>query len=92
MKWDSAILLKLVTVPICWRMGLGKGRAYQNGLAKDSLVWRIVFLSSGEIGLAQHMEDAGKKMKGGQEVRLLEISAQAGPAWDVRDFTRIRRW
>lgn len=58
--------------------GIGKGRATQNGLAKDPFIWRIVFLSSGEIGLAQHMDEVGKKMKGGQEVRLLEISSQAG--------------
>jgi hypothetical protein len=58
--------------------GMGKSRASQSGLAKDNSSWRTIFLSSGEIGLAQHMKEAGKIMKGGQEVRLLEISSQAG--------------
>jgi putative DNA primase/helicase len=57
--------------------GIGKGRASKEGTAKERASWRLLFLSSGEVGLAHHMASVGKKMKGGQEVRLLEISADA---------------
>ena len=40
--------------------------------------WRLLFLSAGEIGLAQHIHDAGKKSKAGQTVRLVDIPADAG--------------
>jgi uncharacterized protein (DUF927 family) len=40
--------------------------------------FRLLFLSSGEIGLREHMATAGKRATAGQEVRLCEISADAG--------------
>ena len=58
--------------------GTGKHRAKRDGLAKPAASWRLLFLSAGEIGLADHMADAGKKAKAGQEVRLCDISADTG--------------
>lgn len=58
--------------------GSGKARANRNGGLRDPASWRILFLSSGEAGLAEHMATAGKKPKAGQEVRLLDIPADAG--------------
>jgi putative DNA primase/helicase len=58
--------------------GSGKNRARADGGLRDPLTWRILFLSSGEIGLATHMELAGKKSKAGQEIRLAEIPADTG--------------
>jgi len=57
--------------------GSGKTRASRNGSARSHHEWRLLFLSAGEIGLAQHMSDAGKKVKAGQEVRLIDINADA---------------
>lgn len=37
--------------------------------------WRLLFLSSGEISLADHMAQAGKRIKAGQENRLADIPA-----------------
>jgi putative DNA primase/helicase len=57
--------------------GMGKARANRNGHAKSRQEWRLLFLSAGEIGLAQHLQEAGKKIKAGQQVRLVDISADA---------------
>lgn len=40
--------------------------------------WQLLFLSSGEISLAAHVAEAGKKAKGGQEVRMVDIPADTG--------------
>ena len=58
--------------------GTGKHRARRDGLAKAAATWRLLFLSAGEIGLADHMREAGKRVRAGQEVRLADIPADAG--------------
>jgi len=58
--------------------GQGKGRANKNGAAQDRKYWCLLFLSSGEIGLADHMKTAGMSAKAGQEIRLADIPADAG--------------
>lgn len=58
--------------------GTGKHRARRDGLARRAMTWRLLFLSAGEIGLADHMLDAGRLARAGQEVRLADIPADAG--------------
>lgn len=58
--------------------GVGKGRANQLGRSRKRLTWRLIFLSTGELGLEQLMREADKKTRAGQEVRLIEIPAQTG--------------
>ena len=58
--------------------GAGKIRANRTGGLRDPASWRILFLSSGEAGLSEHMAEAKKKPKAGQEIRLLDIPADAG--------------
>lgn len=58
--------------------GSGKARAGRSGAARTRQTWQLLFLSAGEIGLSQHMQSVGKKAKAGQEVRLVEIPADAG--------------
>jgi putative DNA primase/helicase len=53
--------------------GHGKSRMYQTKRR-----WRVLFLTSGEITLAEHMAEAGKTTKIGQEVRLLNITPPPG--------------
>ncbi len=55
--------------------GQGKHRAKQDGKAKPVQTWRLLFLSAGEISLAQHMASIGKKIHAGQEVRLIDLPA-----------------
>lgn len=55
-----------------------KGRSTRGGMAKRRRSWRLLFLSSGELGLADHMRQAGKEMRAGQEVRFVDIPLDAG--------------
>lgn len=55
-----------------------KGRATRGGLAKRRRTWRLLFLSSGELGLGDHMRQAGKEMRAGQEVRFVDVPLDAG--------------
>jgi uncharacterized protein (DUF927 family) len=56
---------------ICYTLANGVGKS-RLGSAKRS--WRVLFLTSGEISLAEQMAKAGEKTMIGQEVRLLEIA------------------
>lgn len=58
--------------------GTGKGRAGRNGSPRRSAQWQTMFLSTGELSLADKMAEIGKMLKAGQEVRLVEIPADAG--------------
>lgn len=56
---------------ICYMLANGQGKA-RMGHGKRS--WRVMFITSGEISLAEPMAKAGEKAMIGQEVRLLEIA------------------
>lgn len=58
--------------------GAAKGRAQRTGGLRARATWRVLFLSAGEIGLAEHMGEIGKAPRAGQELRLAEIPADAG--------------
>jgi putative DNA primase/helicase len=58
--------------------GSGKGRCLKDGSARKKSSWRLLFLSTGEMGLADHIHQGGKKAKAGQAVRLVDIPAEAG--------------
>ncbi|WP_225043088.1 DUF927 domain-containing protein [Xanthomonas campestris] len=57
--------------------GNGKSRANRAGDARAAARWRIMILSAGEVGLAQHMAEAGKQARAGQAVRLADVPAEA---------------
>lgn len=71
--------------------GQGKKRLDKDCNARETLSWRLIFLSSGEIDLASHMAEEKKTSKAGQKVRLLNIPAKAsersfGIFEDLRGF------
>ncbi len=68
--------------------GQGKARAQQSGALRRRAEWRVMVLSTGEIGLADHMRAAkrGERTMAGQELRLLDLPADAGTgmgAWET---------
>lgn len=65
--------------------GSGKVRSIRTGAMRDTASWRLLFLSSGEAGLTEHMALAGRKPKAGQEIRLLDIPAEAGKGFGIFD-------
>jgi putative DNA primase/helicase len=63
----------------------GKGRATQTAGTRKVAVWRLLFLSDGEVSLANHMEQAGKGTKAGHDVRMAHIPANAGKGLGLYD-------
>jgi putative DNA primase/helicase len=63
--------------------GSGKLRANIKGEARDKASWRLLFLSSGEVTLAEHMNEGGKKARAGMEIRLVDIQADAGEGMGI---------
>ncbi|MDR0701194.1 MAG: DUF927 domain-containing protein [Azoarcus sp.] len=57
--------------------GSAKARAMRTGEVRAHATWRILYLSAGEISLAQHAMASGKVVRAGQEVRLVDIPAEA---------------
>jgi len=55
----------------------GKTRMDQNTAEKERLTWKINVLSSGEAKSAVSLEKIGKKQRGGQDVRMIDIRAVA---------------
>ncbi len=55
-----------------------KARSTKTGQARARLQWRLLFLSAGEIGLAAHMAESGKRAKAGQDLRMADIPTDAG--------------
>ncbi len=60
--------------------GAGKSRASRDAMLRKPAKWRLLFLSSGEIGLADKIaEDArGRKQTAGQKVRVVDVPADTG--------------
>ena len=60
--------------------GFGKTRSARDGSARRAAKWRNIFLSSGEIGLADKVaEDGrGRRLTAGQQVRVVDVPADAG--------------
>ena len=56
----------------------GKARATRTGTPRPRQTWRLLFLSAGELGLADHMAEGQKRTRTGQEVRMVDIPADAG--------------
>lgn len=67
-----------------------KARATRNGAPRARLSWRLLFLSAGELGLADHMAEGMKRTRTGQEVRMADIPADAGAGMgafeNIHDF------
>jgi putative DNA primase/helicase len=55
-----------------------KVRATERALARRRKTWKLLFLSSGEVGLADQVAEAGKTLRAGQEVRMVDVPLDAG--------------
>ncbi|RJE85453.1 DUF927 domain-containing protein [Paracoccus onubensis] len=58
--------------------GQGKARAGREGQARKSHEWKLIFLSSGEIGLEDKIKESGGRVAAGMEVRVVDLRADAG--------------
>lgn len=58
--------------------GVGKSRAGREGQARKAHEWRLLFLSNGEIGLADKIKESGGRIAAGMEVRVIDLRADGG--------------
>ena len=59
--------------------GAGKTRSDRYGVARAKASWRLLFLSAGEISIGEHLQQIGKKVRAGQEIRsVIDIPADTG--------------
>lgn len=68
--------------------GAGKARARRDGGLRAPATWRVFFLSSGEISLADLAGRDGRgarRSAAGQEVRILDVEADAGRGFGLFD-------
>jgi putative DNA primase/helicase len=63
--------------------GVGKGRMNRDSTMRAVNHWRMLAISTGEVGLAEKLAMANKQIFAGQEVRLLEIPADAGAGMGI---------
>lgn len=58
--------------------GVGKVRADRAGAARAQARFRVIFVSTGEIGLVDKMAEAKRAVKAGMEIRFIDVFADAG--------------
>jgi uncharacterized protein (DUF927 family) len=58
--------------------GMGKSRANRDASGRKPFRWRLLFLSSGELSLADKIAEDGKRVKAGQQVRVVDVPADTG--------------
>lgn len=65
--------------------GQGKARLKSDGTLRRRHEWLLLFLSTGEVSLADHMTSSGKagRPAAGQELRLVDIPAEAGAGMGI---------
>ncbi len=63
--------------------GQGKGRSRRDGTPRALATWRVLFLSAGEVGLADLVTQGGGKVRAGQEVRVIDLPADAGAGFGL---------
>jgi uncharacterized protein (DUF927 family) len=65
--------------------GAGKLRASRTGGARDTKTWKLLLLSSGEQSLAAKLAEDRRRSTAGQELRLLDVPADAGAGLGLFD-------
>lgn len=56
--------------------GQGKGRMRSNSTLQKIKTWRVMVISTGEVGLAEHMQEKNKRARAGQVARFADIPAE----------------
>lgn len=63
--------------------GEGKARAGRTGDSRPIKTWKLAFLSTGEIASADYLRGDGRRVMGGQTVRLMDLPIEAGRGMGV---------
>jgi putative DNA primase/helicase len=70
--------------------GSEKIRGARQGGARATGSWVLLFMSTGEISLADKVAEVGKRAKAGQQVRILDLPADAGAGHGA--FEKLHRF
>lgn len=72
--------------------GQGKARANRKGSVRTAAEWNVIFLSSGELSLADKIasDGFGKRAMAGQEVRIIDLPADAAEGLGL--FETLHDW
>lgn len=73
------------TTSIIYKLSMEKGKATANKYNAEQYTWNIAILSTGEDSLHKHAESGGFKRKPGEEVRVIDIPADAGKGLGILD-------
>lgn len=65
--------------------GQGKSRSNRDGSPRGIATWRVLFLSAGEVGLSELVTQSGGKVRAGQEVRVIDLPADADAGFGLFD-------
>jgi putative DNA primase/helicase len=65
--------------------GIGKQRAQRDGSVRPPKTWHVTILSTGEVGIVGKIHEGGKRARAGQEVRIVDIDADAEKGFGVFD-------
>lgn len=65
--------------------GQAKGRANIYGQTKKVSTWRLLYLSTGELGLSDMLATVGSKTYAGQELRFIDLPSDAGKGFGLFD-------
>jgi putative DNA primase/helicase len=68
--------------------GQGKARANRSGGARPAARWNLLFLSTGEVTLEEHLAEAHRRVTAGQLVRMIDIPIDAGE--DLGAYDELR--
>lgn len=58
--------------------GVGKQRSKSNGAMQEASSWELLYLSAGEVSLKSVLDKVGMQVRGGQEVRFIDLPSDAG--------------
>jgi hypothetical protein len=70
--------------------GSEKIRGARQGGARPTGSWVLLFMSTGEVSLADKVAEYGKRAKAGQQVRILDLPADAGAGHGA--FEKLHRF
>jgi putative DNA primase/helicase len=68
--------------------GTGRALATRNAELKSQASWRIMLLSSGELGLANKIAEGGREPRAGQLARMVDVPADAGQDYGAFENTK----
>lgn len=69
--------------------GAGKSRSHRDGSLRAVATWRLLFLSTGEVGLSDLILQAGGQQRAGMEVRVIDLPAETGAGEGMGLFDRV---